>query len=52
MAVALGSCAAMDKRSTHRCSIFFTIILSVIVALIEYRRERKQSREEKDKNAQ
>lgn len=30
----------------------FTIILSVIIALIEYRRERKQSREEKDKNAQ
>lgn len=34
-------------------SIFlFTIILSGIIALVEYRRERKQSREEKDKNAQ
>lgn len=29
----------------------FTIILSGIVALVEYRRERKQLREEKDKNA-
>lgn len=30
----------------------FTIILSGIVALVEYRRERKQLREEKNKNAQ
>lgn len=29
----------------------FTIILSGIVALVEYRRARKQLREEKDKNA-
>lgn len=33
-------------------AFLFTIIFSVIVALIEYRRERKQLREEKNKNAQ
>lgn len=32
--------------------LLFTIILPMIVELVEYRRECKQLREEKDKNAQ